>query len=296
MNSQHRLNLDEIMDVASQAVSLGLHTIGISGGEPLLHPEVKSIIPLLSEKLNVRLYTTGITLDAGGKVTNFDEWSLFDTTRTTIIFNVQSTDPRVHDSLTGRRGSLELTMTAMLSAKRSGYNVEVHMVPNLLNLLTLESSVSDLANWGVDQISFLRLVPQGNAARNSSRLVLAGEDSRKLKSILHRLSLIKLPATKLRFGIPLSEPANGSVKCNAAANKLIIRYDGVVLPCEAFKCAPGNLFELGDIRSRSLHDLLLAGQSLLALNTLKRALNDTEETCPAQVYWARLGSLDSLVA
>ncbi len=287
MHSQHQLGLDEILHVANQAVSLGLLTIGVSGGEPLLHPNINLMIQALNKDLQVRLYTTGICFGPTGKPTHFTDWSAFDPLKTKIIFNVQSTEPWVHDRLTRRQGSLELTCRAMLSAKRGGFHVEAHLVPNRLNLSTLESSVEDLANWGVDQISFLRLVPQGNAEAHASQLLLNREESVKLKRIFQRLGQMDWQGTKLRFGIPFTGLFDDNASCNAALSKLIVRYDGVVLPCEAFKCAPDASFQLGNIRNHSLCELLTRGQTLCNLNALKIEAKSFHESCPAQIFWAR---------
>lgn len=288
LNSPHRLSFGEIVDVAEQAVSLGLHTIGISGGEPLLHTEITEIIATLNKDLVVRLYTTGITTESDGKPTSFVDWVEFDPSKTTIIFNVQSSTPHVHDFLTRRPGSFQLTRRALLSAKRAGFRVEIHLVPNRLNLSTIESSVADFSKWGVDQVSFLRLVPQGNAAVHADMLLLDSQEQKKLRMIFGSLEKREQYGTKLRFGIPFTGLMKEQALCNAASSKLIVRYDGVVLPCEAFKCAPDGMFHLGTIRDNSILELLARGQNKFVMNSLKSELRNPNETetCPAQVFWA----------
>jgi radical SAM protein with 4Fe4S-binding SPASM domain len=286
IDSQHQLSFGEIMNVSDQAVGLGLRTIGISGGEPLVHPDIKLIIPMLTQKLAVRLYTTGIYFDPRGKAIYFSDWGAFDPSKTTLVFNVQSTDPRVHDRLTCRKGSLTLTAQAIKSAKSKGFQIEVHLVPNLTNLDSIESSVADLCRWGVDQVSFLRLVPQGKAELNASELILNSKKICRLKSLMHSLSQANWGSMKLRFGIPFSGFINGKLSCNAGISKLIIRYDGVVLPCEAFKCTPLESFRLGHIHTNSLSEMLTNGKRHQQLNLLKEKTESSLESCPAQVFWA----------
>lgn len=284
--SQHQLSLGDIMNVSDQAVSLGLRTIGISGGEPLIHPDIKLIIPMLTQKLAVRLYTTGIHFNSEGKAASFSNWESFDSFKTTLIFNIQSTDPKVHDRLTCRNGSLALTEQAVLAAKRKGFRIEAHLVPNIINLDSIESSVADLCRWGIDQVSFLRLVPQGKAELNTSELVLNWDQTCRLKSIMHKLSHVNLGSTKLRFGIPFSGFIDEKLPCNAGVSKLIIRYDGAVLPCEAFKCAPFEAFKVGDIRTNSLREMLATGTCHQQLTALKEKTQFCLESCPAQILWA----------
>lgn len=284
MHSRHILSYDEIRYVAKQAVSLGLQTIGISGGEPLLHPNIKQIIPALNENLIVRLYTTGIHLDVHGKAIHFSDWSAFDPSRTTLVFNVQSTNPKVHDCLTRRSGSLNLTRNALLSAKQRGFRVEVHLVPNRLNLSTIESSVADFKDWKVDEVSFLRLVPQGYASENARVLLFRESDQEALSRKFAFLAECDWENTCLRFGVPFAGLVGQPKHCNAGETKVIIRYDGKVLPCEAFKDSQSERFLLGDIREDTLESMLSRGISSRQLKELKLRL-PIGETCPAQMLY-----------
>lgn len=283
-NSFHRLSLDEIVSIINQAVCLGLHTIAVSGGEPLLHPDIEQIIPALSKNLMVRFYTTGIQFGSDGKATPFADWGAFDRSSTTIIFNVQSSDPRVHDSLTRRNGSFNLTHKALLLAKQSGLRVEVHLVPNRLNLASIESSVADFIEWGVDQVSFLRLVPQGYARENARSLLLRGDEHERLSRTFTLLAAGDWVNTHLRFGVPFGGVIGQPMHCNAGESKLIIRSDGKVLPCEAFKDQQHEHFSLGDIRKNTLQEMLGYGASLTELQALKTSL-PPGETCPAQLLY-----------
>ena len=88
----------------------------------------------------------------------------------------------------------------------------------------------------------------------------------------------------LRFGIPFSGMLNDQKHCNAGETKLIVRYDGKILPCEAFKDTRLNDYFLGDINSDKLENALNNGQNLAILNRLKHRIN-IKETCPAQLLY-----------
>ena len=90
---------------------------------------------------------------------------------------------------------------------------------------------------------------------------------------------------KLRIGIPFSGVIDQPKICNAGESKLIIRYDGKVLPCEAFKDEQFSEFILGDIRHDSLEDILKQTSSYLSLRSLKKNLTGLE-TCPAQLLYS----------
>jgi radical SAM protein with 4Fe4S-binding SPASM domain len=285
LKTQGRLNRNEILKISNQAVLLGLKRISISGGEPLLHPDIFSIVDnLYALGLHVAVYTTGISLDIHGKVRPFLDWQNFEHSQTTLIFNVQSTDEEIHDQLSRRKGSLCLTRRSILDAKNKGFRVEVHLVPNRINLYSLAASVADFKEWGVDQISFLRLVPQGYAKENADLLILNSAEKSILKNTFTQLANNDWGSIQLRFGVPFAGILNLSKYCNAGETKLIIRYDGKVLPCEAFKDSRFDEYILGDIRTDDLRQILYRGTTSGCLQRLK-AIQVFGETCPAQLLY-----------
>jgi radical SAM protein with 4Fe4S-binding SPASM domain len=103
---------------------------------------------------------------------------------------------------------------------------------------------------------------------------------------MQNLSQADWGSMKLRFGIPFSGLFHQKLACNAGISKLIIRYDGVVLPCEAFKCARFDNFKLGHIHTDSLSEMLVYGKFHRQMNFLKDEAESYLESCPAQIHWA----------
>jgi radical SAM protein with 4Fe4S-binding SPASM domain len=148
---------------------------------------------------------------------------------------------------------------------------------------SIESTVQELMGWGIKKISFLRLVNQGYASKNFNALHLDSNNWEILNKIFLRIEERESINTKIRFGVPFSNIKNSKpLKCNAGHSKLIIRYDGVVLPCEAFKGTSDTNFIFGNIYQNKLADLLRTGQQCFALNNLKQ-LTSSIESCPAQL-------------
>lgn len=274
-----------ILDVARQAKELGLETISLSGGEPLLYPELVDLVKeLASIDLHVNLYTTGIKMDLGQAVACTD-WSFLPRGESTIIFSLQSADPTLHDSLVSRIGAFDLTHQALLSAISQGYDVETHIVPNRLNLHSLDATVRAAISWGVHRVSFLRLVPQGYACLNIDKLKLSDEDDSTLRQVVQTLASDDEVRSKVRFGIPFSGTLSMPKKCTAAEAKLIVRYDGKILPCEAFKDERFTCMVLGDVHDTSLWDALWNGKVNEALQRAKGYAGGCE-SCPAQLLYS----------
>ncbi len=285
-DSPHLISLDEVRRIGNEAVELGLKKISISGGEPLLHPEIFQIVNTLSSiGLDVSIYTIGQIKKPNGEIASFDGWHLFKNDNPKVIFNIQSTESTVHDFLAARKGAFQRTFSSLECAVKDNLNVEVHLVPNKTNLSSIESTANDLITLGVKKISFLRLVPQGYARKHLDQLVLSSGNLEYLQKTFSRLDAKYGELAKLRFGIPFSGMLDDKKQCNAGKHKLIIRYDGKVLPCEAFKDSGTDDYILGDIRKDSLLEMLLKGDHLAELSNLKARSECTCESCPAQLIY-----------
>lgn len=284
--SKHQITIENVINVGTQAVELGLKNISISGGEPLLHPDIKTMVSVLNSLgLDVTIYTTGIVLDGNDHSVVFKDWSGFDKESVRLIFGLQSSSANIHDEITQNQGSFSSTKEAMLCAHGQGFSVEIHVVPNKINLSSIEKSVEDFLDWGIERVSFLRLVAQGYARKNKGKLLLDENENERLKNIFAILSNKYDGHNKVRLGIPFSGLVESPRPCNAGDSKLIIRYDGKVLPCEAFKDECFNNFILGDIRNDLLKDMLNSASSNYDLISLKSLITPIE-TCPAQLLYS----------
>lgn len=276
-----QIEAETIISIGRQARDLGLESICLSGGEPLCHPGFPRILHGLRESgLEVCVYTSGLRLESD-RVVPFEQWGELKAYNPRLIFNIPSTDPFIYGELMGGSVSrLEGALRSLSQAKRLGLSTEVHIVPNQLNLPTLEATVFDLDAMGVDKVSFLRLVMQGHARQNAERLVVPSERHEVLNSTLSDIATRSYNAVSVRLGTPFSTLLGAARSCMAGAGKLIVRYDGKALPCEAFKERDG--FVLGDVTLEPLTVLLEHAERLPALSDLKRNLPACE-ACPAQI-------------
>ena len=86
---------------------------------------------------------------------------------------------------------------------------------------------------------------------------------------------------KYRFGVPFGKQCGHAMQCQAGISKLIMRWDGVFFPCEAFKESDPDEFRLGRLGETSLSEMLgkaKAHKSLLRLKEQSRGI----DPCPAQ--------------
>jgi MoaA/NifB/PqqE/SkfB family radical SAM enzyme len=84
----------------------------------------------------------------------------------TLIFSVYAADASIHDTITGRPGSLEILQESLSRSLRVGIAVEFHFVPMRPNWRELVEVVSLAERFWVRRVSILRFVPQGRGSRS----------------------------------------------------------------------------------------------------------------------------------
>lgn len=290
INAQNLIEYNTFVKVIDDAILLGLKRLCISGGEPFLHPDLIRMLEYTNKKnLEVYIYTSGVVRNDFGNYISIPRYKLerlSDSKVNKLIFNMQAAEEEIYDAIMGTKGFYSLLLNSIKSSSEYGLYTEIHFVPMKINYDQIEKMINVAKELKVQKISFLRFVLQGRACNNASILSMNKEEQELLKGTLERVKLDNDIDT--RIGIPLLEP-NERVKCNAGWGKLIIRYDGAVFPCEAFKYIDyyntTNKVYPDNINSMSLVDIW---KKSIFLNTLRNEIADFHansyscETCPAQ--------------
>ena len=282
--SPNYITINKVLDIGENAKNLGLSTAYLSGGEPLCHPALLEIVRGLSNiGIETWIYTCGQYLDDSLDAQPYLQWIKFKEYEPKVIFNIQSFDAVIHDKLANVDGSHDRTHKSLLSAIDAGLRTEIHIIPMKDNLDTLAETVQRYVEIGVHRISFLRLVIQGFARKNVQKLLLDENEELFLKRIHSDLSRANWNGAELRFGTPWDNVLTRNSGCNAGNGKLVIRYDGFVIPCEGFKDVMRSGIVLGNIDADSLSSLLVKSSKCEQLQALKIYARTLDEPCAAQV-------------
>ena len=228
------LDFDTICQCIDDAASLGAKLINLSGGEPMLRPDITQIAEYIHNKgLKIRLYCSGIYYDGSYHSLPVDLLESIKNKVDILIFNYESCRPELYSKILGTTpDNLALLEESIKNAIHLGISVEAHLVPMKCNYRQIPEILTKLYSMGVTNISLLRLVPQGRVEENKVDVVLSEDEGEELKSILAELSQ-KYERTKLRLGKPYR--SEKFVTCNTGTVRLVVRYDGFVFPCGAFK-------------------------------------------------------------
>lgn len=232
--SQAILDLSLIEEVVDDIVLMGAKRLCLSGGEPFLHPDLVDIIRYAVEKgLKVDIYSSGIVgePDKEHSIAKKILCKCKMAGLNRIMFNFQAAHAEIYDTIMQTNNNFQKVIESIKNTQECGIETEIHFVPMKQNYKEIDSVVELARNLGVCQVSFLKLVSHGRAKIFEDKIMPNAEE---LKQIQEKLYTIVSDGTKIRIGIPLSEPEKVS-SCHAVKEKLYIKFDGSVFGCEAFK-------------------------------------------------------------
>lgn len=202
-------------------------------------------------KRNVKAYyDRAITPEQYGAITRQEFEKLKQLGLDKIVFDWQAFEEKTDSTLMGRKGLYTYLMDSLIRAKGRGLNIDVHFIPMKPNYKQLPDIMECLEIAGVENISILNFVPQGRGRVNKEELMLNDEELKEFSTILNEAK--EKFSGNVRIGIPL----NGKIShlCTAGTEKLDIRYDGVVLPCPAFKEISAETMEKYGIKFHSIYE------------------------------------------
>jgi radical SAM protein with 4Fe4S-binding SPASM domain len=247
------VRLAKVKEVIHDFADLGGRILQISGGEPLLHPDLFEIIQLSKHLgLEVRLYTSGLLGLRARELRPIDRsfaTRLQESGVDRIILNLQGSKAETHDAISRTPKSFQICLATIEACKSAGLWVGIHFVPMKPNYTELEELVALAARVAVDEVGILRFVPQGRGAFFRKKLELSSEEMLHLATqILSMQERYEKP--RIRTGSPMNllqdiDHRYQATPCTAGLSTCNITADGNIVPCPAFKKVDG--FAIGSI-------------------------------------------------
>ena len=282
------ISYDNCIKVLQEARSLGFSQLNLSGGEPFLHPDITSIIEKAAElKFKIIIYSSGIYTSyedhRPDSYTSIPESYLKKCKKSgveKIIFNLQCDSESMHQNITDTDLKQTCRDNSIRLSIANGIKTEVNIVPMKINLNELYSTAEKAVGLGCSKVNFLGLVMQGRALEYKDKILMNTVDDSLLQSILKELK--DKYGNKIRIGNPLSQ--DSSAICSAGISKLVIRYDGYVYPCEAYKFFDSYKYSSPlNIKNQNLSYIVKNSEFLKEIqNHLLSCKNKKCSECPAQ--------------
>ena len=144
--------------------------ITLTGGEPLLRPDLPEIVGFLGQRLiTTNLITNGTLLDEKQIARLANQVSIFE-------LPLLSVERAIHDRMSGQAGSFDRVTLAIAGLKAARQRVICVFVATKLNLATFRETVELAVALGVDGLMFNRFNPGGRGFANLDLLQLSPEE------------------------------------------------------------------------------------------------------------------------
>ncbi len=251
------LNSDEAHQLIDQLADVGCIDLALSGGEPLLRPDIEELIEhAVRRNLQLGLGTNGwwLTPEKASRLKKLG------------IKRVQiSLDGlgEVHDKVRGLPGLFNRVKEAIQASLQAGLQTHLCFTPHSGNIEDLEDVIDFAAEMGIHLFNLSQFVPVG---RGSKEMDLPAEEWKKAARLW--AAKRKQYASRMRFTSHLAQMAlidqslgqqAGFRGCQAGVAQGYISPEGWVTPCVMLPVRVGNVrdqsFQSLWDESPILHDL-----------------------------------------
>lgn len=208
--------LENVIRVIDQAVDAGAMQITLTGGEPLLHPHIETIIKYVKSRgLAVNLLTS-LNIQK-------DDWISVVTLCDKVGVSMYGASPKVHDKITRINGSFDIMQDNLMYLRDKNVCVT-------LNITIMKDNIEDLIN----------MVAFANQYSVPYRLnyILHGFSHENHQINCDQIGSLKALLLTNNYEETMSE----QFKCAAGTDRLWIDVDLNVYPCVFFRKLLGNLF------------------------------------------------------
>lgn len=160
-STSHRypeLTTEEGMAFIRDIAEFGSPALLLSGGEPLIRPDVFELIG------EARSRGMAVTLSSNGTLINDDTARLLADLGVRYVGVSLDGIGAVHDSFRGRRGAFRRTMLGIRSLKEAGVRVGIRVTLTPTSIPALGAMFDLVETEGIDRACFYHLVPAGRGA------------------------------------------------------------------------------------------------------------------------------------
>jgi len=235
------LSTDLIIKTIKEGQILGVSTISLVGGEPLMNNDIIKIINAVDKNLSqIIMYTNGYYLKHNAK-------ELKKAGLTAVIVGIDSYDPDTHDKIRGKKGLFDKAVEGIKEAKKYGLLAGISSViykedllnNNIDNLIKLSKKLK------INEHIFFDAIPTGNLAGKND-LLWTDEDYEKL------IKLCEYYDNKKKY--PHIFPyaylkSYRSIGCTGGVTYIYVSPYGDVCPCDF------NTTGVGNVKNEKLSDL-----------------------------------------
>jgi SynChlorMet cassette radical SAM/SPASM protein ScmF len=164
LDRQQGISLDAIKKSIPQAKTLGLQSVKLTGGEPLLYEELRELVKFLtSEDLSIFIETNGTLFDKN-LLESFQSAKVAQ-----ISISLDAATETVHDEIRGVSGCFQRTMEGLSLLASSGLNFQLIMTLQRKNSREIPALIRLCEKLGARSLKINHLLPCGRAKKAFKR-------------------------------------------------------------------------------------------------------------------------------
>lgn len=237
------ITTDEIKNILNQAFMLGVDELLLTGGEPLLRPDIYEIINYaISFNIKVNFFTKARI--------NLDKFKDMDKSLVNMGFSIDSHIPDICNYLVGSTTFYSDMMKNINELKSINFPYGISMVVTSINKESLTDTISYFLNQGARHIDIDHYTCTNELELNKNLFV---EESEKDIIQVKLDDFIEKNNFKNRVNyLPYKKDIKDVCKLNCATgrSRLTIRFDGKYVFCE--QLANAKDINLSDVHSKSI--------------------------------------------
>ncbi len=222
-----------LLGLIADIKALGGHTLGITGGEPLLRDDLEEVIAAAGPDMATIVFTTG------WRLTRERARRLRDAGLTILTIGLDAADAARHDQIRGRQGAFDQAHEAVRICHEVGQYTAISAMPDRERLQDgeLERLYELATEWGVGELRINCPVATGSMVGCSDKM-FTPDELEQLKDFHRRCNRESDGPAVASLALIESEEFFG---CGAGLHHLFIDAAGNVCPCDLTPLSFGNI-------------------------------------------------------
>lgn len=212
----------------------------LTGGEPLLYPEIDKLLSKLNTRVNnitLGMFTTGImeTRDRASSISEEYAYHLAKNGLNICYLSIYSPRQDEHDKITRLAGSFELTKKSIIALNNAGVEVRFNSVVTTYNEKAISNLLGLAERWGVSEVRLLKLIRHGRAKSCWDEIGITEEQYRNVViDALKKKTKVNVTASGVEDIVSCRKFCDINI-CPAGKQLWYITYKGEVYPCASVK-------------------------------------------------------------
>ena len=294
---------DALLDLLDQASECGIHSITLTGGEPMLHPRFADVVCAIYERNMVleKLTTNGFFLRQ-------DTLDLFRELNAAPFIKISFDGIGYHDWMRRHKGAEEDAIRAFRLCAENGFRTLAQTQVHRGNIDAIPETLKMLEDLGVTNTRLIRTTPTPRWAKNSpdgslsmeeyfERMLDLAEDylrsEHKMPVMIWRY--LVLYSHEKSYRMVLDQHPDGHYHptapvCHGNRTMMAVTCEGNAVPCLQLSDYAAHLGQRYDsLKERRLSDVLQGGEWFNAVCMNHYHLREKNKNCDACQWFGHCG-------